>query len=122
MVRATKTPSKSSAVTSKKNGCTLTVKPKVLLSNLTLLNAAVTSNQQGLDRLSIEVGDSKSIFRVAGDIAVRITHKANKTSNFPPIQVSCRQLKNYAGALDSSNHKLHLSDEQVTISNQKQRL
>ena len=120
MVRATKTPSKSSAVKNKKNGCTLTVKPKVLLNNLTLLNAAVTSNQQGLDRLSIEVGDSKSIFSVGGDIGVRITHKANKTSNFPPIQVSCRQLKNYAGALDSSNHKLHLSPEQVTISNQKQ--
>lgn len=120
MVRATKTPSKSSAVKSKKNGCTLTVKPKVLLSNLTLLNAAVTSNQQGLDRLSIEVGDSKSIFSVGGDIGVRITHKANKTSDSPPIQVSCRQLKNYAGALDSSNHKLHLSSEQVTISNQKQ--
>ncbi|WP_036488887.1 hypothetical protein [Myxosarcina sp. GI1] len=120
MVRATKTPSKSSTVKSKKNGCTLTVKPKVLLSNLTLLNAAVTSNQQGLDRLSIEVGDSKSVFSVGGDIGVRITHKANKTSNFPPIQVSCRQLKSYAGALDSSNHKLHLSPEQVTISNQKQ--
>ena len=120
MVRATKTHSKSSAVKSKKNGCTLTVKPKVLLNNLTLLNAAVTSNQQGLDRLSIEVGDSKSIFSVGGDIGVRITHKANKTSNSPPIQVSCRQLKNYAGALDSSNHKLHLSPEQVTISNQKQ--
>ena len=120
MVRATKTPSKSSAVKSKKNGCTLTVKPKVLLSNLTLLNAAVTSNQQGLDRLSIEVGNSQSVFSVGGDIGVRITYKANKTSNFPPIQVSCRQLKNYAGALDSSNHKLHLSPEQVTISNQKQ--
>ena len=120
MVRATKTPSKTSAVKSKKNGCTLTVKPKVLLNNLTLLNAAVTSNQQGLDRLSIEVGDSKSIFSVGGDIGVRITHKANKTSNSQPIQVSCRQLKNYAGALDSSNHKLHLSPEQVTISNQKQ--
>ena len=120
MVRATKTPSKSSAVKNKKNGCTLTVKPKVLLNNLTLLNAAVTSNQQGLDRLSIEVGDSKSIFSVGGDIGVRITHKANKTSNSSPIQVSCRQLKNYAGALDSSNHKLHLSPEQVTISNQKQ--
>ncbi|MEM8830435.1 MAG: hypothetical protein AAGE96_13910 [Cyanobacteria bacterium P01_G01_bin.19] len=120
MVRATKTPSKSSAVKSKKNGCTLTVKPKVLLNNLTLLNAAVTSNQQGLDRLRIEVGDSKSVFSVGGDIGVRITHKANKTSNSPPIQVSCRQLKNYAGALDTSNHKLHLSPEQVTISNQKQ--
>lgn len=120
MVRATKTPSKSSAAKSKKNGCMLTLKPKVLLNNLTLLNAAVTSNQQGLDRLSIEVGDSKSIFSVGGDIGVRITHKANKTSNSPPIQVSCRQLKNYAGALDSSNHKLHLSEEQVTISNQKQ--
>ena len=120
MVRAIKTPSKSSAVKSKKNGCTLTVKPKVLLNNLTLLNAAVTSNQQGLDRLSIEVGDSKSVFSVGGDIGVRITHKANKNSNSPPIQVSCRQLKNYAGALDSSNHKLHLSPEQITISNQKQ--
>ncbi|NJK58241.1 MAG: hypothetical protein HC939_20815 [Pleurocapsa sp. SU_5_0] len=119
MVRATKTTPKS-AVKSKKNGCTLTVKPKVLLSNLMLLNAAVTSNQQGLDRLSIEVGNSQSIFSVGGDIGVRITHKANKTSNSPPIQVSCRQLKNYAGALDSSNHKLHLSPEQVTISNHKE--
>ncbi|MDJ0589341.1 MAG: hypothetical protein QNJ72_04990 [Pleurocapsa sp. MO_226.B13] len=98
----------------------MTVKPKVLLNNLTLLNAAVTSNQQGLDRLSIEVGNSQSIFSVGGDIGVRITHKANKTSSSPPIQVSCRQLKNYAGALDSSNHKLHLSPERVTIYNQKQ--
>ena len=120
MVRATKTPSKSSAAKSKKNECTLTVKPKVLLSNLMLLNAAVTSNQQGLDRLSIEVGNSQSIFSVGGDIGVRITHKANKTSSSPPVQVSCRQLKNYAGALDNSNHKLHLSPEQVTISNQQQ--
>ncbi len=120
MVRATKTTSKSSAVKSQKNECTLTVKPKVLLNNLTLLNAAVTSNQQGLDRLSIEVGNSQSIFSVGGDIGVRITHKANKTSSSPPIQVSCRQLKNYAGALDSSNHKLHLSPERVTIYNQKQ--
>ena len=120
MVRANKTPSKSSSAKSKKNECTLTVKPKVLLSNLTLLNAAVTSNQQGLDRLSIEVGNSQSIFSVGGDIGVRITHKANKTSSSPPVQVSCRQLKNYAGALDNSNHKLHLSPEQVTISNQQQ--
>ena len=119
MVRATKTTSKSAAK-NKKNGCTLTVKPKVLLSNLTLLNAAVTSNQQGLDRLCIEVGNSQSIFSVGGDIGVRITHKANKTSSSPPVQVSCRQLKNYAGALDNSNHKLHLSPEQVTISNQQQ--
>ena len=119
MVRATKNSSRSSAK-SKKNECTLTVKPKVLLSNLMLLNAAVTSNQQGLDRLSIEVGNSQSIFSVGGDIGVRITHKANKTSSSPPVQVSCRQLKNYAGALDNSNHKLHLSPEQVTISNQQQ--
>lgn len=120
MVRATKNPPKSSAAKSKKSECTLTVKPKVLLSNLMLLNAAVTSNQQGLDRLSIEVGNSQSVFSVGGDIGVRITHKANKTSSSVPIQVSCRQLKNYAGALDSSNHKLHLSPEQVTISNQKE--
>ena len=120
MVRATKNSSKSSAAKSKKNECTLTVKPKVLLSNLMLLNAAVTSNQQGLDRLSIEVGNSQSIFSVGGDIGVRITHKANKTSSSPTVQVSCRQLKNYAGALDNSNHKLHLSPEQVTISNQQQ--
>ena len=119
MVRATKNSSRSSAK-SKKNECTLTVKPKVLLSNLMLLNAAVTSNQQGLDRLSIEVGNSQSIFSVGGDIGVRITHKANKTSSYPPVQVSCRQLKNYAGALDNSNHKLQLSPEQVTISNQQQ--
>ena len=119
MVRATKNSSRSSAK-SKKNECTLTVKPKVLLSNLMLLNAAVTSNQQGLDRLSIEVGNSQSIFSVGGDIGVRITHKANKTSSSPPVQVSCRQLKNYAGALDNSNHKLQLSPEQVTISNQQQ--
>ncbi|MBE9045551.1 hypothetical protein IQ255_14260 [Pleurocapsales cyanobacterium LEGE 10410] len=119
MVRA-KNPPKSSTAKSKKNGCTLTVKPKVLLSNLMLLNAAVTSNQQGLDRLNIEVGNSQSIFSVGGDIGVRITHKANKTSNSPTVQVSCRQLKNYAGALDNSNHKLHLSPEQVTISNQQQ--
>ena len=119
MVRATKNSSRSAAK-SKKNECTLTVKPKVLLSNLMLLNAAVTSNQQGLDRLSIEVGNSQSIFSVGGDIGVRITHKANKTSSSPPVQVSCRQLKNYAGALDNSNHKLHLSPEQVTISNQQQ--
>ncbi|NJO96718.1 MAG: hypothetical protein HC764_12400 [Pleurocapsa sp. CRU_1_2] len=119
MVRATKTTSKS-ATKNKKNGCTLTVKPKVLLSNLTLLNAAVTSNQQGLDRLCIEVGNSQSIFSVGGDIGVRITHKANKTSSSAPVQVSCRQLKNYAGTLDSSNHKLHLAPEQVTIANQKE--
>ena len=120
MVRATKNSPKSSAAKSKKNECTLTVKPKVLLSNLMLLNAAVTSNQQGLDRLSIEVGNSQSIFSVGGDIGVRITHKANKTSSSLPVQVSCRQLKNYAGALDNSNHKLQLSPEQVTISNQQQ--
>ena len=120
MVRATKNSHKSSGAKSKKNECTLTVKPKVLLSNLMLLNAAVTSNQQGLDRLSIEVGNSQSIFSVGGDIGVRITHKANKTSSSPPVQVSCRQLKNYAGALDNSNHKLQLSPEQVTISNQQQ--
>ena len=120
MVRATKNPPKSSAAKSKKSECTLTVKPKVLLSNLMLLNAAVTSNQQGLDRLSIEVGNGQSIFSVGGDIGVRITHKANKTSSSPPVQVSCRQLKNYAGALDNSNHKLQLSPEQVTISNQQQ--
>lgn len=119
MVRATKTPSKSAAK-SKKNGCTLSVKPKVLLSNLTLLNAAVTSNQQGLDRLCIEVGNSQSVFSVGGDIGVRITHKANKTSSSALVQVSCRQLKNYAGTLDNSNHKLHLSPEQVTIANQKE--
>jgi DNA polymerase III sliding clamp (beta) subunit (PCNA family) len=80
----------------------------------------VTSNQQGLDRLSIEVGNSQSIFSVGGDIGVRIIHKANKTSNSAPVQVSCRQLKNYAGALDDSNHKLQLSPEQVTISNQQE--
>ena len=120
MVRAAKNSPKSSAAKSKKNQCTLSVKPKVLLSNLMLLNAAVTSNQQGLDRLSIEVGNSQSIFSVGGDIGVRITHKANKTSSSLPVQVSCRQLKNYAGALDNSNHKLHLSPEQVTISNQQQ--
>ena len=119
MVRATKTPSKT-ASKSKKNGCTLSVKPKVLLSNLTLLNAAVTSNQQGLDRLNIEVGNGQSIFSVGGDIGVRITHKANKTSTSTPVQVSCRQLKNYAGTLDNSNHKLHLSPERVTIANQKE--
>lgn len=120
MVRATKTSSKSAAAKSKKNGCTLTVNPKILLSNLMLLNAAVTSNQQGLDRLSIEVGNGQSVFSVGGDIGVRITHKANKTSTSAPIQVSCRQLKNYAGVLDNSNHKIHLSSEQVTISNQKE--
>ena len=92
MVKATKTPAKS-ASKSKKNGCTLTVKPKVLLSNLTLLNAAVTSNQQGLDRLCIEVGNGQSIFSVGGDIGVRIIHKANKTSTSPTVQMSCRQLK-----------------------------
>lgn len=119
MVRATKTSSKPAAK-SKKNECTLTVKPKVLLSNLTLLNAAVTSNQQGLDRLCIEVGNGQSVFSVGGDIGVRITHKANKTYSSAPIQVSCRQLKNYAGTLDNSNHRLHLSPEQVTISNQKE--
>lgn len=120
MARATKTPLKSAVATSKKNGCMLTVKPKVLLSNLMLLNAAVTSNQQGLDRLSIEVGNSQSIFSVGGDIGVRIIHKANKTSSSAPVQVSCRQLKNYAAALDDSNHKLQLSPEQVTISNQQE--
>ncbi|NJL51072.1 MAG: hypothetical protein HC930_00615 [Hydrococcus sp. SU_1_0] len=80
----------------------------------------MTSNQQGLDRLCIEVGNSQSIFSVGGDIGVRITHKANKTSSSAPVQVSCRQLKNYAGTLDSSNHKLHLAPEQVTIANQKE--
>ena len=119
MVKAAKTPAKS-ASRSKKNGCTLTVKPKVLLSNLTLLNAAVTSNQQGLDRLCIEVSNGQSIFSVGGDIGVRITHKANKTSTSPTVQVSCRQLKNYAATLDNSNHKLHLSPEQVAIANQKE--
>jgi DNA polymerase III sliding clamp (beta) subunit (PCNA family) len=120
MARASKTSPKSAVATSQKNGCTLTVKPKVLLSNLMLLNAAVTSNQQGLDRLSIEVVNSQSIFSVGGDIGVRIIHKANKTSSSAPVQVSCRQLKNYAGALDDSNHKLQLSPEQVTISNQQE--
>ncbi len=126
MARATKTTSTRAKTTrarttdkAKSNGCTLTIKPKVLTENLNLLNAAVSSNKQGLDRLKIEVGDGQSVFSIGGDIGVEIRHKANKTFSSPPVQVSCRQLKNLASNLDGSNQKLALSEGQVTISNQK---
>ena len=126
MARTTKTTStgaKSTKVKStakaKTNSCTLTIKPKVLIENLNLLNAALGSNKQGLDRLKIEVGEAQSLFSIGGDIGVEIRHKANKTLSSAPIQVSCRQLKNLASNLDGTNQKLTLEEEEVTISNQK---
>ena len=121
MARTTKTTSTGAKSTAKakSNGCTLTIKPKVLIENLNLLNAAVSSNKQGLDRLKIEVGEAKSLFSIGGDIGVEIRHKANKTLSSAPIQVSCRQLKNLASNLDVTNQKLTLEEEEVTISNQK---
>ncbi|MDJ0593758.1 MAG: hypothetical protein QNJ72_27895 [Pleurocapsa sp. MO_226.B13] len=115
----TKTTTNKTTTKAKANGCTLTIKPKVLTENLNLLNAAVSSNKQGLDRLKIEVGNAQSIFSIGGDIGVEIRHKANKAFSSMPIQVSCRQLKNLASNLDGSNQKLTLSEERVTISNQK---
>lgn len=126
MARTTKTTSTGAKSTKVKttakarsNGCTLTIKPKVLIENLNLLNAAVSSNKQGLDRLKIEVGKAQSVFSIGGDIGVEIRHKANKTLSSAPIQVSCRQLKNLASNLDVTNQKLTLEEEEVTISNQK---
>ena len=126
MARTTKTTSTGAKSTKVKttakarsNGCTLTIKPKVLIENLNLLNAAVSSNKQGLDRLKIEVGEAQSVFSIGGDIGVEIRHKANKTLSSAPIQVSCRQLKNLASNLDVTNQKLTLEEEEVTISNQK---
>ena len=118
MARTTSAKSKSTSTANKK-GCTLNIKPKILAENLNLLNAAVSSNKQGIDRLKIEVGNGQSIFSVGGDIGVEIRHKATKTLNSKPVQVSCRQIKSLAGNLDSSNQKLTLREEQVTISNQK---
>lgn len=126
MARTTKTTSTGAKSTkvkttakAKTNGCTLTIKPKVLIENLNLLNAALGSNKQGLDRLKIEVGEAQSLFSIGGDIGVEIRHKANKTLSSSPIQVSCRQLKNLASNLDGTNQKLTLEEEEVTISNQK---
>ena len=126
MARTTKTTSTGAKSTkvkttakAKSNGCTLTIKPKVLIENLNLLNAALGSNKQGLDRLKIEVGEAQSLFSIGGDIGVEIRHKANKTLSSSPIQVSCRQLKNLASNLDGTNQKLTLEEEEVTISNQK---
>ncbi|MGB5593242.1 MAG: hypothetical protein WBM62_04300 [Crocosphaera sp.] len=118
MARTTSAKSKSTSTANKK-GCTLNIKPKILAENLNLLNAAVSSNKQGIDRLKIEVGNGQSIFSVGGDIGVEIRHKATKTLNSKPVQVSCRQIKSLASNLDSSNQKLTLREEQVTISNQK---
>ncbi|MEN9568049.1 MAG: hypothetical protein RLZZ69_3245, partial [Cyanobacteriota bacterium] len=56
--------------------CTLSIKPKILMSSLGLLYAAISSNKQGVDRLKIEVGDGKSVFSVGGDIGVEIAYKA----------------------------------------------
>ena len=126
MARTTKTTSTGAKSTkvkttakAKTNSCTLTIKPKVLIENLNLLNAALGSNKQGLDRLKIEVGEAQSLFSIGGDIGVEIRHKANKTLSSSPIQVSCRQLKNLASNLDGTNQKLTLEEEEVTISNQK---
>ena len=116
---STKSATTKTTAKAKPNGCTLTIKPKVLTENLNLLNAAVSSNKQGLDRLKIEVVNGQSIFSIGGDIGVEIRHKANKTSSSAPIQVSCRQLKNLASNLDGTSQKLALSEGQVTISNQK---
>ncbi|MDJ0596000.1 MAG: hypothetical protein QNJ72_39465 [Pleurocapsa sp. MO_226.B13] len=100
--------------------CTLTIKPRVLSNNLKLLNAAISSNQKGLDRVQIEVGEGQSIFSVAGDtIGVKVHHKATKSKQFPSIQVSCRQFMNLANRLDNTSQNLELCKEQVTISNKK---
>lgn len=100
--------------------CTLTIKPRVLSNDLKLLNAAISSNQKGLDRVQIEVGEGQSIFSVAGDtIGVKVHHKAPKTKQSDPIQVSCRQFMNLATRLDNTGQNLELGNEWVTISNKK---
>ncbi|MEL6439148.1 MAG: hypothetical protein AAFQ80_07860 [Cyanobacteria bacterium J06621_8] len=113
MPRATK---KTNSTKAKE--CELTVKPSVLEENLKLLYAAV--NIGSLDRLNIEVGNSKSIFYVGGDVCIKISHKAAKSLRHPLVQVSCKQLRDYALKLDKSPHKLRLAAEEITLSNQKQ--
>ena len=100
--------------------CTLTIKPRVLSNDLKLLNAAISSNQKGLDRVQIEVGEGQSIFSVAGDtIGVKVHHKAPKTKQSNPVQVSCRQFMNLATRLDNTGQNLEIGNEWVTISNKK---
>lgn len=100
--------------------CTLTIKSRVLSNDLKLLNAAISSNQKGLDRVQIEVGEGQSIFSVAGDtLGVKVHHKAPKTKQSDPIQVSCRQFMNLATRLDNTGQNLELGNEWVTISNKK---
>lgn len=99
---------------------TLTIKPRVLSNDLKLLNAAISSNQKGLDRVQIEVGEGQSIFSVAGDtIGVKVHHKAPKTKQSNPVQVSCRQFMNLATRLDNTGQNLEIGNEWVTISNKK---
>ena len=100
--------------------CTLTIKPRVLSNDLKLLNAAISSNQKGLDRVQIEVGEGQSIFSVAGDtLGVKVHHKAPKTKQSNPVQVSCRQFMNLATRLDNTGQNLEIGNEWVTISNKK---
>ena len=100
--------------------CTLTIKPRVLSNDLKLLNAAISSNQKGLDRVQIEVGEGQSIFSVAGDtLGVKVHHKAPKTKQSNPVQVSCRQFMNLATRLDNTGQNIELGNEWVTISNKK---
>ena len=100
--------------------CTLTIKPRVLSNDLKLLNAAISSNQKGLDRVQIEVSEGQSIFSVAGDtIGVKVHYKAPKTKQSNPVQVSCRQLMNLATRLDNTGQNLELGNELVAISNKK---
>jgi hypothetical protein len=99
--------------------CTLIIKPKILMSSLGLLYAAISSNKQGIDRLKIEVGDGKSVFSVGGDIGVEIAYKANKTLKAETVQVSCKQIKSLASYLDTSDQQLTLGEEKVTVANRK---
>lgn len=107
------------AKTASKPNCILTIQTKELTKTLNLLNAAISSDKQSLDRLEIEVGNGQSIFSVKGNIGVEVRHKAAKSHKSTPIQISCKQIKDLASNLDSSNQKLSLGEEQVTVSNQK---
>ena len=99
--------------------CTLTIKPDVLKHNLGLLTAGVNANQQVLDRLVIAVGDNQCVFRVGVDVSVSIKHKARKGLKSEPVQISCKQIKDFAGTIDKTNQKLELSSESITINNQR---
>jgi DNA polymerase III sliding clamp (beta) subunit (PCNA family) len=118
MASTTKTRS-TSKIKNSKAECTLSIKPDILKQNLSLLTAGVNANNEVLDRLAINVGDSQCIFRVGIDVIVKIVHKARKGLKSEPVQVSCKQIKSFAETLDKSSQKIKLTSDLVTINNQR---